>query len=303
MDIESDTDFEHFPVVDSLDHDILMHRDAHFGGLFPIMIDYYQREGKGIQPDFDISRIERLAKLEEETKQNLAALFLEANEIQKVADAREAYKKMKAIYEVKKAKNLHPRLIADLILSEDEMPQDEISAIVAEKDKIVPALIDLLRSEELYNPLFPGYGLAPFLVVQCLGAIGDKRAIISLFEALGQSDFFADEQIIKALKAIGKPALDFLLHVVNGRPINQDNEKAAIALVAFKDEENVANFCIDLLQRADVQKDPCLPTYLILVCAGLKDEGKREELRKMAEDKKLPSLMREDIKGIIHEWE
>lgn len=302
MDFQADLPFEHFPMINAIDHEILMHRDAHFGGQFSIMLDYYRQEKKGVQPEFDISRIEHLALLEEQLKQNLAAMFLAAPEIQKVADSREAYQRLRDIYEVKKSKILYPRLIADLILSEEEEPEAEIEAIVAEKDKVVPALIDLLRSEELHDPLFPGYGEAPFLAVQCLSRIGDKRAIISLFEALGQGDFFADEQIIKALKAIGQPARDFLLRVVDGRPINEDNEKAAIALMAFKDEEEVANHCFHLLQQSDIQKDPCLPTYLALACSGLKDPERRQIFQKMGEDPRFSSVLREDIKGVIHDW-
>ena len=84
-------------------------------------------------------------------------------------------------------------------------------------------------------------------------------------------------------------------------PINEDNEKAAIALIAFKDDEEVANHCFDLLQQPDIQKDPCLPTYLVLACAGLKDPVKRQALSD-GHDSHLPSLLREDIKGIIHDW-
>jgi hypothetical protein len=302
MNPQADLPFEHFPLVDAIDHEILMHRDAHFGGKFSIMLDYYQKEGRGVQPEFDLSRIDRLALLEEQIKQNLAALFLTAHEMQKVADSRAAYQKLREIYEIKKPKTPYPRLIVDLILTEAEEPEEEIAAIYGVKDKIVPALIDLLRSEELYDPLFPGYGQAPFLAVQALSQIGDKRAIISLFEALGQGDFFADELIIKALKAIGDPAKEFLIHVVNGRPINEDNERAAIGLIAFKDEEKVASLCLDLLQQSDVQKDPCLPTYLALCCAGLQDSEKRAAFKILSEDKRLPSLLRKDMEGVIHEW-
>jgi HEAT repeat protein len=303
MNADDHLPFEQFPLVDATDHEILMHRDAHFGGQFSIMLDYYKRGGKGAQPEFDISRIERLDALEGQLKENLAALFLAANEVQKVADARDAYQKLRAIYEVRKPKTPYPRLIADLILSEEEEPKVEIAAIVAEKAKIVPALIELLRSEEFYNPLFPGYGQAPYLAVKCLEEIGDKRALISLFEAIGQGDFFVDDQIIKALKAIGQPARDFLLHVIMGRPLNEDNEKAAIALLAFKDEEGVADLCFDLLQQPDIQKDPCLPTYLALICAGLSDPAKREAFKELAKNRDLPSLLQEDMKGVIHDWE
>ena len=302
MDIEDLAPSEHFPIVDSLDHTILMHRDAHFGGKFSIMLDYYKKEGKGVQPEISIERIERLHLLEEQLKQNLAALFLVSNEMEKVAEAIQAYQKLREIYEVKKPRSIHPQLIADLILSEEEEPAKEMEAIIAEKGLIVQSLINLLRNEDFYDPLFPGYGQSPFLAAQCLGAIGDKRAIISLFEEIGHGDFFDDEQIIQALKTIGQPARDFLLRVVSGRPLNEDNEKAAIALIAFKDDEEVANHCFALLAEDDVQDDPCLPTYLVLACEGLKDPGKREAFQKMSDTPRLDKQLREDMHAIIHLW-
>ena len=102
MESDENLPFEHFPLVDAIDHEILMHRDTHFGGQFPLMLDYYRSEEKGVQPEFEIARIEKLAALEEKLQQNLAALFLVSAEAEKVADAREAYQTLRAIYEVKK---------------------------------------------------------------------------------------------------------------------------------------------------------------------------------------------------------
>lgn len=190
-----------------------------------------------------------------------------------------------------------------MILSEEEEAEKEVAAIVAEKGAIVPALIELLGNEQLYDPLFPGYGLVPSLVVKCLGEIGDKRAIISLFEALGQGDFFADDQILKAFRAIGNPAKTFLLRVVAGRPLNEDNERAAIALIVFRDDPEVSSTCFELLKQPDIQKDPCLPTYLTLACAGLQDPTQKEAFKQMAKQPHLSPLLKEDMKAIIHEWE
>lgn len=299
---ESDETYEHFPLADALDHDILMHREAHFGGHFSIMLDYYAQEKKGIQPEFSLEHIEKLAALEKQLKQNLAVLFLTAPEIQKVADVRDAYRVLKSIYEVKNTKNNHPRLIADLILAENEEAEAEVKAIVAEKGAIVPALIDLLRNEQFHDPLFPGYGLAPSLAVKCLGLIGDKRAIISLFEAIGEGDFFADDLILEALKEIGQPAKEFLLKIAAGHPLNEDNEKAIIALLAFKDDEDVAESCFDLLKQLDFQKDPCLSTYLILACENLKKDEKREEFRQMANGLAISAEQKRDMHAIINIW-
>ncbi len=300
---ESGEPFEHYPLVDAMDHEILMHRDAHFGGLFSVMLDYYKGEGKGIQPDFTIERIERLATLEAEMKENLAALFFTASEAQKVADARAAYQNLRSIYEIQNQQNRFPRLIADLILSEDEEAEKEVNAIVTERDKIVPLLIECLGNEQFYDPIFPGYGLLPSLIVKCLGKIGDKRAIISLFEAFGQGDFFADEQILRALKAIGDPAKAFLLKVVCGKPLNEDNERAAIGLLAFKESPEVANTCFNLLKNEDIQKKSCLSTYLTLACIGLQDEHLRQEFRQMVTQPQLNAMLKEDMKGILHSWD
>lgn len=294
---------EEFPLVDALDHEILMHRDVHFGGQFPIMLDYYRQEGKGINPEFSITQIERLAELEASMAKNLAPLVLLGAEAERVAEAKEAYKKLRAIYEVKNPKSLFPQLIADLILAEDEDAEVEVAAIAAEKGAIVPALMDLLRSEEFYDPLFPGYGEAPALAAKALGRIGDKRALIALFEAVGQSDFFADEQILKALAAIGDPAKTFLLKVVHGRPLNEDNEKAAIALIQFKDDPEVSTRCFEMLKEQDVQKDPCLPTYLVLACEGLKGAAQRKAFLELSKEPQIPRQMREDMKVVMKNWE
>ena len=90
--------------------------------------------------------------------------------------------------------------------------------------------------------------------------------------------------------------------MVSGTPFNEDNEKAAIALIAFKDEEGVAEDCFDLLQQPAVLKDPSLPTYLILISAGLKDPIRRQAFKVMAKSDKLPSPLREDMHSVLREW-
>ena len=110
---------EEFGLTDSLDTQILMHRDAHFGGKFEFMIDYYTKGGKGVQPDFELERIQTLADTERRTGQNLSPLFLSGVEAEKVASARAAYKSLRDLYETKKKSSHLPALIADLILSEE----------------------------------------------------------------------------------------------------------------------------------------------------------------------------------------
>lgn len=294
--------FEEFPIAYSIDNAILMHRDAHFGGDFDVMIAYYGRGGRGISQDFDMERIQNLAQTEKSTGKNLSPIMLSGPEAEKVADARKAYQELREICENKKASNTIPRLIAELILSEDEEVPHAVQAVVAEKTAAVPALIDLLRSEEFYDPLHPGYGEAPALAAECLGLIGDKRAIISLFEAIGSSDFFNEDIILNALKTIGEPAKAFLLKVLHGHPITADNEQAALALLRFKDDNEVSQACLKMLQEIDLDKQAPLATYLVLACEGLASPHDRKALQDIAAKPSTPKILKQDIAAVSKSW-
>ena len=67
-------DFEDLPIAYSIDNAILMHRDAHFGGSFDLMLEYYRKEGKGICKEFDIDRIKELPHTEKSAGKNLSPL-------------------------------------------------------------------------------------------------------------------------------------------------------------------------------------------------------------------------------------
>lgn len=289
-----------YPIADATDHDILMHRDVHFGGSFPIMIDYYQREGKGAQPEFSLDRIRELELVEKNLNQNLAALMLGGSEAEQIAAAKNSYKRLKKVYE--KETDRLSKLVADLILSEEEHPVSEINAIVAEGTAMVPTLLEIIKSDEYYDTLSPGYGFAPALAAKCLGLIGDKRSIIFLFESLGEKEFAYEDQVLDAFQHIGKPAKDFLLKVLHGRPITYDNEKAAMALVSFKEDPEVATACLNALAEIDLKKNPVLATYLILICEGLTDLPQRQKFREIAHSPKTPSILQPDFKIIEEHW-
>lgn len=295
---------EEYPLYDSLDNAILMHRDVHFGGKFEFMIDYYEKEGKGTNPDFSLTRIRELDLLEKELEQNLAATLLSGPEIEQVAAAKEAYRKLRALYDPKQNQSdetlKYPRLLADLILSEEEEPAQEIAAIVAEKSAIVPSLLKLLQSEDYYDPLFPGYGFTPTLATECLGLIGDKRAIVSLFESIGDHDFTQETLALEALKRMGTPAKQFLIHVLRAKPITYDNERAAIALLPFNNDEEVVQICFTMLKELDLKTHPLLSTHLALICEGLQDPKQRKEFEELS--KQAPSMLKQDMLTVAAHW-
>lgn len=287
------------PLMDEIDCLILMHRDAHFGGNFAEMIRYYENKGKGARQEFELNRIYQLAEIEMQMQQNLAPLVLSGPEAEQVGLARQAYQTLRGLYKNKTKANRYPILIADLILSEEEEPVDEIKAILAEKGNIVPELLQLVRSEHFHNSLFPGYGEAPTLAAKCLGLIGDKRAVISLFESIGHdTDFFDEDIALNALKLIGEPAKKFLLQVVKGKPYNEDNEKAAIALGNFSDDPEVATACFQVLKDLNLKQYPILAAYLILACAGLENTPLKQEFLAF----NFPKELRQDFLSVTKEW-
>lgn len=293
---------EELPLRDATDVLILMHRDAHFGGQFDQMLDYYAQEGKGVHPDIDLSRIQALIEIEKGLKEDLAGLFLQGTDAEKVARSRKMYKDLRSLYENEKTENKMARLIADLILSEDPEAEEEVAALVKEKGAALPALIELLKSEDLQDPLFPGYGLAPSLAVKALGQIGDKRAIITLFESIGKGDFFDDNAALDALRAIGEQAKTFLLTVLRGKPLTEDNEKAAIGLLAFREDPEVAKTALDLLKVIEVRQDPVLANYLALACEGLTQENERRDFKQLLHDPAISKSLQLDMESVAKQW-
>jgi hypothetical protein len=292
---------EENPVSYSIDNAILMHRDAHFAGSFPLMLEYYRVEGKkGANPEFELTRIEALYETERKSGKNLSPLLLSGAEAEKVGEALEAYRSLRTLYEDKTTGKL-PLLIADLILSEEEDEEKAMEAVITQKSAIVPLLIDLIRSEKFYSPLFPGYGEAPILAAQCLGKIGDKRSLISLFEMLGEGDFFNEDLVLESLYAIGDPAKQFLLKVLQGHPINYDNERAALALIRFKEDPEVSLACLKLLKEIDIKKHTSFATYLVLNCEKL-PEKERAEIAQFAKDPNIPKMVQQDLLALEKTW-
>jgi len=290
-------------LTDELDHLILMNRDAHFGGDFDVMIQYYLDEtGAGIHPDIDLERLKYLASVEAELGKDLAPFLLSGQEAEQVAKARQAYEKLKEVYEIEGQDLFLPRLIADLILSEDEEPQAEIAAVVAQGTRIVPELLLLIKSDEMYNALYPGYGLAPSLAIECLGNIGDPDTVTALFEILGKETLFDELVVLESLAKMGEPAKNFLLKHIQGRPLTYDNTNAAFALTVFADDPEVAIACFEQLKQPEVRDKPLLRTYLLCCCTSIRETAEKEEFIRASEDPNFPPELRSEMKSLIHDW-
>lgn len=286
-------------LTDELDHEILMHREVHFGGSFDEMLNYYEEERLGAHPDFELDRIEYLAAVEKETGSNLASMLLSGAEAERIAVARKRYQDFKIIYEKPRLATHHARLIADLVLTENEEPADEIEAIVQEGSDIVSDLIRIIKSDEAYDPLFPGYGYAPFFAIQALGNIKDPTAIVAIFETLSKESHFGDEAALSALREIGDPAKEFLLKRAASRPLTKDNQVAVYALTAFECDEEISGACFNQLKDPQVQQNTLLCSYLLILCEELKE---REGFIALAKHTTLPHDLKIEMERIIRRW-
>ncbi len=283
------------PLSDQIANDMLMHRDTHFGGKFQFMREYYLEDGVGVHPDFEVEEIDQLAAFEENIGQDLAPLSLSTIELQKVKTANRMYQALRKIHSISQDKNSIPTLLVDLILTEEQTPKREID-LLAQNEKALPYLLELLNTYEFFDPIYPGYGRTPLHVASCLGQMGSEKAIIPLFEGMKAENFVYEEACILALKAIGQPALDFLLKVLNNTPLTQDNEKAAIALMSFGENEPFAKSALKLLQGFEALGNFNLSVQLILACLGLQDSEDIEAFLKL--EGSIPSMLGPDFQYV-----
>ncbi len=289
------------PLLDEIDLEILMHRDAHFGGNFGIMIEYYENEGVGAVPDFDIDRIVELQAIQEELGEDLSMKLLPESAREEVAKAKNLYAQLESVYDKKNA--TIAILISDLILTEDEEPVDEISAIIDAGENMVDPLINLIDSTDFYNPLFPGYGRTPAFAAVCLDKIGNTKAIPHLFNALGGENLDLEEIFISSLAEFGEPAKEFLLKKLTGKIISKDNLNAAIALAFFPIQEEIAKAALELLHENKNLENEAFAPYLICLTEGLQSESDRKAFHKIIEGANFPKELKLDAQTILHSWQ
>jgi len=294
-------DNQPLPLLDTIDMEILMHRDAHFGKNFDVMIDYYAKDGVGAMHDFDLSRIRNLKEIETQERVDLAEALLPEAAKEEVQKCLELYRDLEALFD-KDPKPKVPCLIADLILSEEEMPQKEIDALAENPDKVVAPLLDLLHSKDFTSPISPGYGHAPYRAALCFHVLQSESSIAPLFEALGHSDFATDEALFKALRHQGEEAKTFLLKRLKHKPYCKESDNAASSLAAFGDDATVAQAALTLLEDPEVQQRSTLAPTLVFLTAPLEEAKDQERLIALLNNKDLNNELVFEINSIKKVW-
>ena len=90
-------------------------------------------------------------------------------------------------------------------------------------------------------------------------------------------------------------------------PVTKENEQAAIALIGFKDDPEIAKVCLQMLQE-NITDKPIFSAYLVMGCHGLNDPKDQEEFIQMSQrptsllifDKRWMSLLKNLQKNFSH---
>lgn len=289
-------------LMNRTDRAILLHRDCHFAGLFSSMITYYRAEKRGVQSEFSLERLGKLASIETKLRVNLSDLLFADRHREKVRHMRREYAQLRA--QANALDNLEnpERALARLILADSEEPIEQLTAVERLGARAVPHLIELFSNATFYDPLSPGFGLAPELAAKCLGSIADTRAINVLFAKLGDVGFFTQDVVLEALRKIGDPSRDFLLHKLQARPFTEDNQKAAFALVHFREDFVVAATGYRLLTDEQFEERSCFLNSLVMICEGLAGTSLAPLFQRLQDDDRLPQLIRQDVREVIENW-
>jgi hypothetical protein len=221
-------------------------------------------------------------------KRDLAPLLLTGALAEKVANSKKMYCDLGKL--AGSDSPLAP--IGAMILSEDD--PKKAAQLVVQHPGITAPLLEVLESPVLIDPLFPGYGKAPIASAYALGLLREKQAIPPLFIMLSSDDFELVSACEHALVQIGKPAQEFLMNIIKGKPITNDHERAASALLSFEQTAELSSFFLKEFEQIDAEKYPQLASLYVLGFQKLDTEG-RAALLHLEKTKPLPSVVRQEI--------
>jgi len=286
------------PLFDEEDHAILMHREAHFASSFETMLQAYKEESPASVLDIDSDRIYELMLLEKKLGKNIAPLILHAQDALVISRIRKMYRLFREVLE--EEKNPLFCAIAELILLEDPFDVVEKKCL-AVRESIISSLITIIQNDVLYNPLFPGYGMAPIHAAHIIAKLKAKEAIPYLFCMLDQDSFDVQNAALKALSEIGDEAKEFCIKNLESRPLTKNNELAAMALASFDCDDAVAKALLRQLADSTVlQKEPLI--FYILSSCEILPEKFRPEFFEILKNTTVAKEVQQEILLLTKMW-
>lgn len=295
-----------FQVIDEEDRDILLQREAHFGGSFVAMEEYYQNpERIGVVEALSPNRIAFLADVERRLGQNIAPKILSGRDAEHIARAKKTYD-MIAELSHNDVQNEMPsslKLFLRLINDEGELNSDEFALSDMEKNALLrdpKPLLQLASSDEFRDPLFPGFGKAPLRALQALAKSCVQEALPLFFRLLATAQEEEEEELLGLIPQFGEAGFEYARRTFLQRPVTPFHEKLILLLVKFMPtHENEMKML--LLQELESQELYSFPSVLQWVIVGLSDldEGSKHFAKERLLTAKLPLQLQRLMEEVL----
>lgn len=251
-----------FGVVDEEDRRILLHRDAHFSGSFPAMLEYYERpDARGVHDEISYNRIAFLADVEKRLGRDIAPLILAGADAEKIAWARKMYA------DIQKASHDNPNaaLFSTILLHEEN--ELEFSEEDLQKLSQHPSLLLMLASsEEFRDELAPGYGKAPLDAIRLIGKLKIREGMEPLLRLLATAEGEEEEELLFALYSLGDEVLEKACSFLASKPLTPFHERMALLLLQFLPDPRAVLCANTLLKDKEIERSP-LAKWLMLANA------------------------------------
>ena len=108
--------------------------------------------------------------------------------------------------------------------------------------------------------------------------------------------------MIKALSSFGKKSKTFLINALKHKPYSKNNEHAAICLLEFSDDPEIATHCLNALKEIKHVTNNPFATYLVFGCASLEKNQERQEFKDLLANIEPKSDLAREMQIVASNW-
>jgi hypothetical protein len=198
----------------------------------------------------------------------------------------------------------HPLYRAAWILfGEWKRPAFAAETLADQREAVIPFLLHILDSPELYPEDGPGGGNAPINAVDLISEWRAEEAIPRLLRILQEEDWdtIVHDRALLALENIGAPVIQPVLALARQSDDRDlDRTLAGVLAIAGKGEPACFAFIAQVFDRQKADIDIAYMAEMLLACDF--EQGVtylREQMRR----RRLNRHLRESLEALIREWD
>ncbi len=225
------------------------------------------------------------------------------HEMNAEADARDAEpaSEFESDAEEKQADEKIHQLLEPLYKGERALTKSQEQAIAAQRDEVIPHLIELVEDQDLWPNDAPGQGWVPIHAIDLLGKLHANEAVPMLIDTMAASDWeeIIHDRCIVALEEIGAPAAPAVIETVRyTRDLTLKASLASILGKIGKETPGTFDALVNLFEELSWDQERIFAVW------GLAELGDRRAipiLEQALQDRKTPPDAREELEGALSE--